>query len=80
MDSQIGDVWGQTTAHVGPDWSEFVLKIKNSTVWSHNIWLNFSTPARLGTRVWLDGVTLTQKNHSTVAPVADDILRHGAIV
>ena len=34
----------------------------------HNLWLNFSTDARLGTRVWVDAVTLTNHtltNHST---------------
>ena len=62
----VGEVWGSTTADVGPDWKEFKLLISNATMWSHNLWLNVSTSAELGTRIWLDAVTLT--NHSASTP------------
>ena len=65
---QVGDEWGRTSAQVGPEWAEFVLQ--NATMWSHNLWLNFSTPARLGTRVWVDGVALTMSNRSAPAAPA----------
>jgi hypothetical protein len=58
----VGEVWGNVSVAGGRGWQEFEFRIKNQTMWSRNLWLNFSTAARLGTRVWLDAVTLTNNS------------------
>jgi hypothetical protein len=61
----VGRVLGGGTAEVLPEWQEMTVRFQNATLFSHNLWLNFTTEAKLGTRIYLDGVTLT--NESAVA-------------
>lgn len=57
--AEVGRVLGTHVAEPRIDWSEVAVKFENVTLHSQNIWLNFSTAAELGTRVWSDAVVLT---------------------
>ena len=55
--SQVGKVLGSADVPVA-GWRSVSIEFTNDTLHSQNLWLNVTTAARLGTRVWLDEVSL----------------------
>ena len=61
--SQVGKVLGGAEVRV-EGWRSVSIDFTNDTLHSQNLWLNVTTAARLGTRVWLDAVSLVNATAS----------------